>query len=78
MSVAPSALRTAIFHSGLKQIRIARLADINETRFSKIVCGHVDPNAWEKKQIARVLRKTVDELFPFDPPVVDGENRATA
>lgn len=64
MATTPSALRTALFNSGQKQIEIAKKADIHETRLSKIARGHVEATPDERKALARVLRKPVDELFP--------------
>jgi transcriptional regulator with XRE-family HTH domain len=64
MTIAPTALRTALFLSGLKQIEIAKRAAIHETRLSKISRGHVEATADEMKRLAKVLRKPVDEIFP--------------
>jgi transcriptional regulator with XRE-family HTH domain len=57
-------LRRAIFDSGLKQIDIAKRIDMHDTRLSKIVHGYIDANDDEKKALARVLRRPIDELFP--------------
>lgn len=64
LSVSPTALRTALFHSGQKQIDVAKKAGIHESRLSKIARGHVEATDDEKRALARVLRKPVDELFP--------------
>jgi transcriptional regulator with XRE-family HTH domain len=59
-----NALRTAIFQSGQKQIDIAKKVGIHESRLSKLARGHLDANDDEKRALARVLRKPIDELFP--------------
>lgn len=65
MTVATNtALRTALFNSGLKQIEVAKRADIHETRLSKIARGHVAATAEEQKRLARALRMSIEELFP--------------
>lgn len=56
-------LRIAIVHTGVKQYRIADLAKINESRFSKIVNGRIEATPEEQKRIARALKKPVSELF---------------
>lgn len=63
-TTAPNAtLRDAIFRSGQPQIEVARKAGIHETRLSKIVRGWVQPNAAERRSLARVLKSSVEELF---------------
>ncbi len=58
------ALKFAIVNSRKRQIEIAKRARIHETRLSKIINGYLDANEDEKKALARVLRTSVDELFP--------------
>jgi len=64
MSATPTALRTALFNSGKKQIDVAKKADIHEARLSKIAHGHVTAKPEERKRLARVLRTTIAALFP--------------
>lgn len=56
-------LKMAILTSGQTQTDIAKRTDIHESRLSRIIRGHQDPNEDEKKRIARALRISVDELF---------------
>ena len=58
------ALKTSVLNSGTKQYFIASRAGIDQTRFSKIVHGHVDASPEEKTAIARALSKRIDEIFP--------------
>lgn len=60
----PTALQTAIFNSGQRQIVIAKKAEIHEPRLSKIANGHVEATDDEKRRIARALRLPVSDLFP--------------
>jgi DNA-binding XRE family transcriptional regulator len=62
-SMLNTPLKMAIFTSGLTQWTVAEKAGIHESRFSKIVRGRLAANDDEKKAIARVLRKRVEELF---------------
>lgn len=57
-------LRLAIHERGLSQIEVASRVGINEPRMSKIARGWIDPTDDEKKAIAKILRKPVDQLFP--------------
>jgi transcriptional regulator with XRE-family HTH domain len=57
-------LKLAIVARNLTQRRVAKRAHIEETRFSRIVRGHVAPLPREQKAIARVLQRPVEELFP--------------
>lgn len=58
------ALKVAIIESRKSQTVIAAKAGIHESRFSKIVHGHLPASEDEQKTIARVLRRNVAELFP--------------
>lgn len=65
MTSTPQAhLRDAIFRSGRPQIEVARRAGIHESRLSKIVRGWLTPNEDEMAALAKVLRTTVEALFP--------------
>lgn len=57
------ALKVAILATGKPQKRIARDARIAETTFSHIVRGRLEPGVVERQRIAKVLGKTIDELF---------------
>ena len=57
------ALKTVILKSGLKQRFIASMAKIDQTRFSKIIHGHVDPTENEMQTIAKTIGKSIEELF---------------
>lgn len=60
----PTPLRTAIFNSGQRQIAIAKRAGMHESRLSKIAHGYLAASDDEKKTLARILRRPVEELFP--------------
>lgn len=57
------ALKTAIIAAGTSQIEVAQKTHIHESRLSKIIRGYLSASDDEKRRIARVLRKSVDELF---------------
>ena len=57
------ALKNAILNSGLKQYFVASMAQIDQTRFSKIIHGHVEPSENEMEQIAKSMGIAKDELF---------------
>ena len=46
------ALKMAIFQSGMRQIEVAKAADIHESRLSHIINGHREAN--EREQTALV------------------------
>lgn len=58
------ALKMAIFGSGKKQKRIAKLARISEAQLSHIIRGRRDADDGERDRIAKALDRPVDELFP--------------
>lgn len=58
------ALKTAIFESGKKQKRIAKLARISEAKLSHIVRGRLAPNDTEREALAVALARPQSELFP--------------
>lgn len=58
-----SKLKDAIMADGRKQYLIAGLAGINETLLSKFAIGRRIPTEVQKKALAKVLRKSVRELF---------------
>ena len=59
---ANTALKMAIWDSGLTQIAIAKRADIHESRLSRIIRGHSEASSSEQKRLARVLRRSPAEL----------------
>lgn len=48
----------------LTQREVARRADMDETRLSRIVRGSEQPTPEERKALSRVLRRPQAELFP--------------
>lgn len=54
----------AILDRETTQIEVARKAGIHESRLSRLVNGHDEPTADEKKAIAKALRTSIDQLFP--------------
>ena len=56
-------LKFAIIRSGKNQIEIAREAEIQESKLSKIVNGYVQPTEEEMSRIAKVLEIPKRELF---------------
>lgn len=58
------ALKMAVHASGKTQKRIAKLARMTEPRLSLIVRGHEEATADERKVLARVLDRSIEELFP--------------
>ena len=65
MAINPQ-LKLAIFESGDPQVVIAKRAGVDETRLSRIIRGHVEATASERKALARALRLPVDDLFPTE------------
>lgn len=63
---ANKALRHAIVDSERRQGAIGRSARIEVTRLSRIVSGQITPKPREMKALARVLRRSQDELFPLE------------
>jgi hypothetical protein len=61
-----SALKTAIFESGMTQGQVGRKTRprILESRLSKIIRGHIEPTPEEKEALAKVLQRRIDHLFP--------------
>ena len=58
-----SKLKDAIMADGRKQYLIADLAGINETKLSKIIMGRRTASKAERKALAKVLKKSIRELF---------------
>lgn len=57
-------LRMAIYERHMAQADVAQKAGIDITKMSKIANGRLEATDDEKKAIARILRKPIDELFP--------------
>jgi transcriptional regulator with XRE-family HTH domain len=62
--MANTILKMTIFESGKTQLTIAKRAGLSAARLSRIIHGH-PPEATpdEKKALAKVLRRSVHELF---------------
>lgn len=63
-------LIVAILDADTTQIVVAKRARIHETRFSKIVNGHVEPSEDEKSAIAEALDQSIAQLFPASDQAV--------
>lgn len=66
-------LKHAIVDDGRTQRVIARRAEIDETRLSRILSGEVDPYKGEMRALSRVLHKPQRVLFPDLFPVSAAE-----
>lgn len=58
------ALKIAFIESGVSQIRAAAQLGIDHTKLSRIIHGHTEASAEEKRVIAKFLKRKVDQLFP--------------
>lgn len=58
------ALKFAIIESGTSQTVVAAKAEMHESKLSQIINGHRVASETERKRIAKVLRRPVQELFP--------------
>lgn len=63
-----TALKAAFFEKGLKQIDAAAALrakgfEMSEPRLSKIVNGHEEATEDEKREIAKLLRRPIHQLF---------------
>lgn len=56
-------LKFAIIKSFKNQIQIARDAEIQESRLSKIVNGYIEPTDDEMEKIAKALNMPKEKLF---------------
>lgn len=56
-------LKFAIIKSGKNQIQIAREAEIQESRLSKIVNGYLEATDDEMEKIAKALNMPKEKLF---------------
>jgi|GEM_PF-3498707 Helix-turn-helix. len=60
-----SALKLAVLNSGMKQWRVAQLAQISQTKLSHYENGRIKHcPADERQRLAKVLNRKVEELFP--------------
>jgi transcriptional regulator with XRE-family HTH domain len=57
------ALKIAIVDAAITQRRLAKRARIDETKLSRIISGEVLATPKEQKTIARILQRSIDELF---------------
>jgi hypothetical protein len=55
-------LKMAIFASGMRQIDVAKAADIHESRLSHIINGHRVASGREQTALGAVLRRTPAQL----------------
>jgi len=60
------ALKTAVFATGKRQQRIAKLAGIDPQTLSRAIHGRRDLASDARARLARVLGKSEDELFPSE------------
>ena len=60
-------LKIAIIESGEKGYEVARKLEWHPTKVSQIVIGAYTPNSAEKRQLAEVLGRLVQELFTNKP-----------
>jgi hypothetical protein len=58
------ALMSAIFASGEEQRRIAQRARVPAEKLSHAIYGRRELDADEQKRVARVLKRSVADLFP--------------
>lgn len=61
-----TALKTIIYSSGYRQRYVAEQAEIPENRLAQAVTGRCRLTDAERQALAKVLKKTVAELFPAD------------
>jgi len=59
-----TALAIATARMGIKFCDVESEADLPRTKFSRIINGTAEARWEEKEAIARVLRVSVDEIFP--------------
>jgi hypothetical protein len=57
-------LKTAIFAGRTTQARVAQKVPMSESKLSRIIHGYHQPTEDEKRQIARILRRRITEIFP--------------
>lgn len=57
-------LKQAIQDAGLKQFRVAQLAGVSETDFSRMATGRQRVPANIRHRIGKILGKPIDEIFP--------------
>jgi len=58
------ALRIAIINRGLKQYELAKRIGVDEARMSGFVHARLEPTSKQKRQLSRILKAPVAELFP--------------
>jgi len=56
-------LKLQLWRSGIRQNRLAKMLDIDETVLSKVVNGFREPNAELRLRIAMALESDADWLF---------------
>ena len=60
-------LKVRFVRSGRKIYTIAHELDWHPTKISQIISGVYTPDEVEKKQLARVLGVSIEEIFPTKP-----------
>lgn len=65
-------VKVAIIRSGRKAYEIAMELGWDRTKLSSIISGYYTPDSAEKRQLAKVLGRSVQELFTNKP--VEGVN----
>ena len=60
-------LLKSIKEKGITQKKLAVKLKLNEGYVSRVINGRYNPTEQEKKNIARALKKSVEELFPTQP-----------
>ena len=59
-----TALKIAIFETGLKQTVICHRADMTPWRLSRLLHGVTDATPDEKRKLAKVLKRRIAQIFP--------------
>lgn len=58
-------LRAVRVERGLTQVQVAEKADLNTNYYAKIERGEIRPSIATYEKLAKVLKITSSELFPF-------------
>src|SRR6266567_847502 len=66
-------LRIQLWKAGIRQNRLAKMLDMDETLLSRIVNGYREPNAEFRKKISAILES--DEVCLFQADLVALQNR---
>ena len=55
--------KAALLQRGISQSQLGRLANIHDSRLSRIGNGWIDPTPDERKTLAAILKRSEHELF---------------